>query len=325
MSNAHIGCSLFCFTSGFVKGTLVLEGCVRTAKRIGCEGYEFVATQMLPHYPFVTDEDVALFSRLTDKYGIAPYCYAANMDRGMRHDRDLTDDEMVAMAVRDIRNAARLGCKAMRQQWMMPPEAFIRLAPYAETYDIQVGIEIHNPAYPSCPEMLAYREVIERSGSRHLGFIPDFGCFATRPNKPHWDRALENGAQPALLEMASRMRYEDISQQEAVRRLREAGANDAVITATMGMYGFVQFRAAPDLEGLASILPYCIEFHGKLHHVSEDLQEASIPYDLIMPIIAQSGFEGFIMAEFENEGGYDEIEMTRRGVAMMKRYLEETK
>ena len=321
MGNVKIGALLFCFTAGYIKGDLDLEGCVRTAKELGCEGYEIVATQMLPHYPFLTDADLALIKSFTEKYGIAPHCYSANMDKGLRYDRDLTDDEMVAMALRDIRNAARLGCKAMRQQWMMPPRAFIRLAPYAETYDVKIGIEIHNPAYPSCPEMLDYLELIEASGTKHLGFIPDFGCFATRPNKPHWDRALANGAQPELLELARQMRYDDVPQPEAARRLQDAGANGAVMAAFAGIYGFVQFRAKPDLDGLKRILPYCVEFHGKVHYVSEELEEASIPYETVLPVIAQSGFDGYIMAEYENEGGYDEIEMTRRAIAMIRKNL----
>ena len=43
--------------------------------------------------------------------------------------------------------------------------------------------------------MMAYREAIEKSGSKYIGFVPDFGCFATKPNKPHWDEALKNGAE----------------------------------------------------------------------------------------------------------------------------------
>ena len=69
-------------------------------------------------------------------------------------------------------------------------------------------------------------------------------------------------------------------------------------------------------------MPYCFEMHGKCHYVSKELKEASIPYEEIIPVIAASDFEGFIMTEFEDEGGYDAIEQTTRHVAMVKRLLE---
>ena len=321
MGDVKVGATLFCFGQNFLRGDMNLEDCVRAAAEIGCDGYEIVATQMLPHYPFLTDDDVRMFEGFTAKYGIAPQCYAANMDRGMLPDRDLTNDEMVAMAIRDIKNAARLGCGTMREQYMMPPEAVVRLAPYAEQYNVRVGIEIHNPSSPTTPDILAYIEAFKTCGSAYLGLVPDFGCFATKPNKPHWDNALARGAQPELLEMAKQLRYEEVPQQEAFRQLAEAGANSAVMYAANGMYGFVQFRKNADIEGLKSILPYSFEFHGKCHYISEDLVEASIPYDEIVPVIAQSGWCGYIMAEFENEGDFDELEMTKRNVAMVKKLL----
>ncbi|HRV99358.1 MAG TPA: hypothetical protein P5201_12245, partial [Aminobacteriaceae bacterium] len=103
-------------------------------------------------------------------------------------------------------------------------------------------------------------------------------------------------------------------------KLAQAGANGAVMAAAAGMYGFVQFRKSADLEGLRDIIPYSFEFHGKCHYVGEDLVEASIPYERIVPVIAASDFEGYIMTEFENEGDYDEVEMTRRNIAMVKKY-----
>ena len=32
-----------------------LEDCIRTAKEMGAEGFEIVATQMVPSYPYISD------------------------------------------------------------------------------------------------------------------------------------------------------------------------------------------------------------------------------------------------------------------------------
>lgn len=324
MAKIKTGITLFSLGTPYLKGQLDLEGVIRTAAELGAEGYEIVAAQMIPSYPYVSDDFVDFIERCGQKYGIGPVCYGANMDRGMLKDRDLTEDEMVARAINDIACANKLGCKVMREQYLLSPEGLARLAPYAEAYDVRVGIEIHNPESPITPAILDYVKAIEATGSKYLGFIPDFGCFATKPNKPYWDRALAGGATEAQLQKCAELRYNDVPMDEAMALLgQEMAACPALIPALNSMYGFVQFRkdCKAELDGLKKIMPYCFEMHGKCHYVDEELKEASIPYEEIIPVIVDSGFEGYIVTEFEDEGGYDAIQQTRRHIAMVKKLL----
>lgn len=323
MSNIKLGITLYCFTNEYCTGKFTLEDCIRKAKEIGCEGYEIVATQMIPSYPYVSDEFLGEIKAMSQYYDIETVCYSANMDRGMRGDRNLTEDEMLQMAINDVKSANRLGCKVMREQFLLSPDALVKLAPYAEAYDVKVGIEIHNPETPNTPIMREYLEKIQASGSRYIGFVPDFGLFATAPNKPHWDEALAAGVPLEILEMAKQMRLDDVPLDEAVKKLGEAGATGPAFAALQGMYGFVQFRkdCKAEIEGLKEIMPYCFHMHGKFHYVSEDLREASIPYNEIMPVIAASDYEGYIVSEYEDHVSGQAEEMTRRHVAMMKKLL----
>lgn len=324
MANIKVGCTLFCFGTEYVKGEMSLEDCIRTAAQIGAEGYEIVATQMIPSYPYISDEFLGFINYCKEKYGIGPVCYAANMDRGMRKDRDLTEDEMLAMAINDLKSAHKLGCTIMRQQYLVSPDVMVKLAPYAEQYGVKVGIEIHNPETPNTPKIREYIDAFEKCGSKYIGFIPDFGCFATKPNKPQWDRALSQGASEEMLQMAADLRYNDVPIDEAMQKLKEAGATGPVFGCLQGMYGFVQFRkdCKEELEGLKKIMPYCFEMHGKFHYVGENLVEASIPYDEILEVIAESNFNGYIMTEYEDEGKYNGVEMTKRHIAMEKKILD---
>lgn len=68
-------------------------------------------------------------------------------------------------------------------------------------------------------------------------------------------------------------------------------------------------------------MPYCFHMHGKCHYVSEDLKEASIPYNEIMPVIQNSDFDGYIVTEYEDHNSGNAEIMTRRHVAMMKKLL----
>lgn len=325
MSKIKLGVTLFSFGTEYIKGEISLEDCIRQAAECGAEGYEIVATQMIPSYPYVNDEFLGFINACKAKYGIGPICYAANNDRGMRYDRDLTDDEMLAMAITDLQSAHKLGCKIMRVQFVLPPAVLGRLAYFAELYDIKVGLEIHNPETPSTPYIKENLEVIKQIGSKHIGFIPDFGCFATRPNKPHWDKAIANGVSEEHLKMVAQMRYDGAPLEEVQEALKKVGANPAIQEAVQGMYGFVQFNKEWDKEGLKNIMPYVFEFHGKFHaFIDKDGMdtEASIPYEEILPVIKDSGFEGFIMAEFEGEAPEGSYNMVKRYMKMVRRILE---
>lgn len=61
--------------------------------------------------------------------------------------------------------------------------------------------------------------------------------------------------------------------------------------------------------------------HGKFHYVDQQLREASIPYDEILSTLVDGGYQGYLMTEFEDEGGYDVIEQNTRHIAMVKQLL----
>ncbi|MBE5890690.1 MAG: xylose isomerase [Lachnospiraceae bacterium] len=321
MAKIKTGITLFSLGTPYLKGEMDLEELIKAAADMGAEGYEIVASQMIPSYPHVSDAFIEFVNRCKEKYGIGPICYGANMDRGMLKDRDLTEDEMVARAITDIISANRLGCKVMREQFLLSPSGLARIAPYAKAYDVKVGIEIHNPESPITPAIMEYRKVIEETKSNYIGFIPDFGCFATKPNKPYWDRALAAGATVEQLERCAQLRYDEVPMEEAMRIMEpEAQKCPALNEALNSMYGFVQFKkdCKAELEGLKEIMPYCFEMHGKFHYCDENNHEVSIPYEEIIPVINETDFEGYIVTEYEDEGGYDCIEQCSRQIKLVK-------
>ena len=64
MSKVKTGITLFSLGTPYLKGELDLEGVIRTAAELGAEGYEIVATQMIPSYPFVSDEFVEFIRQI---------------------------------------------------------------------------------------------------------------------------------------------------------------------------------------------------------------------------------------------------------------------
>ena len=320
-----LSATLFCYGTEYARFQYDFEECVKQAALAGAQGYEIVGTQMIPSYPNVSDEFLGMVNRLKAEYGIAPTSYGANNDKGMRPDRNLTDDEMLADAILDLKAAHRLGAKVMRVQYMMSPEAFGRLATYAELYDVRCGIEIHNPETPSSEVMQAYLDVIKKSGSKHIGFVPDFGFLAVEPNYPAWQKALEAGVKEEHLQLAAKLRREGATQDEAVRCVLEAGASPAILGVVAGMWGFVQFHDRKDLpdllKQLEDILPYSVECHCKFHYLDENCKEGSIPYEEIFELLKKSGYEGYLVCEYEDELYCGGTAYTRRMLEMEKRLL----
>jgi len=321
MSKVKLGITLYSYTKEYVSGEYTFEDCVRRCAELGIDGYEVVATQMIPSYPYISDDFIGLVNECSVKYGARPISYGANTDRGMRYDRDLTDDELVSTTIRDIRSANKLGCKIMRAQYLLSPENLIRIEPYAREHNVKVGIEIHNPETPSTPAVQTYINAIEKTGSPYIGLIPDFGCFANKPNVDSYEGALKRGANQELLDYAVSLKYDEVPMDVAVQLLKEKNADDEVMASFFTMYGFLQFSKNPDLEGLKRIMPYCIHFHGKFHYMKEDGNEMSIPYDQILPIIDEAGFDGYIVSEFEGHESGKAPEMVKKHIAMERRIL----
>lgn len=321
MTKIKLGITLYSFTKEYVSGEYSFEDCIKRCAEIGVDGYEIVATQMIPSYPYISEEFLGLVNKYAAEYGVRPISYGANTDRGMRFDRDLNDDELFVRTVQDIKSAHKLGCKVMRAQYLLSPANLVRIAPYAGEYNVKVGIEIHNPETPSSPMMLEYLEAIEKSGSRYIGFVPDFGCFADKPNVDSYYGALQRGADKEMLDFAVQLKYEDVPMQDAVKILRSKNADAEVMASFYNMYGFLSFSKNPDFEGLKRILPYCFHFHGKFHAMKEDGNEMSIPYDKILPIIDSSGFDGYIVSEFEGHMSGNAYDMTKKHIEMERRIL----
>ena len=71
-------------------------------------------------------------------------------------------------------------------------------------------------------------------------------------------------------------------------------------------------------------MPYAVHVHAKAHSFNEKGEEMNTPYDKLIPIIRESGFDGYISAEFE--GWWDGTDFDSRKIAethvkLIRRYL----
>lgn len=325
MSNMKLGVTTHSYVAEWVDDKCTLEDMFRHVADLGCDGMEIVETSMFPDYPYVSDQYAGLLRRYCNEYGVKLVAISANMDRGKRFDRNLTEDEMLANVIQDLQNANKLECPVLKTQFLISPKVMQRAAKYAEYYGVKLTIEIHNPETPTSPIMTEYYNAYEETGSDYLGFVPDFGMFADRPNKADMDRAIQNGANKEIVDLAIKLRYDGVSREEGRVILNEKKATPLELNLFESMYGFMQFSKTPDFDGLRKIMKYSPHMHGKFFDILDDGTEATIPYDKILKLLKEEDYDGYIVSEFEGQikPGKSSFDYVRRHIEMEKKILEQ--
>jgi hypothetical protein len=56
-----------------------------------------------------------------------------------------------------------------------------------------------------------------------------------------------------------------------------------------------------DPKDLARLVPYTYHVHAKFYEMTDDLREYSIPYEKVIPVLVQGGFNGYLSSEYEGE------------------------
>jgi sugar phosphate isomerase/epimerase len=80
-------------------------------------------------------------------------------------------------------------------------------------------------------------------------------------------------------------------------------------------------------EDIIPLLPYIYCCHAKLFHMSDDFKETQIPYERVLQIMIEHGWDGYLLSEYEGSDKYDqgyEVGQTlRKQHIMMKNILGE--
>ncbi len=296
-----LGVSLFSYSSEYYLKMLSLKDTLRKAKTAGAEGIEIVAAQMMPGFPYPAKAWLHQFRETCGELGLEPFCYSAHLDSGLRSDRWMTDAEKVESTVNDIRNAYEMGASAVRTQQTITPKLLYEVAPWAERYQIRVGVEIHPPHRLETEVWQEFLKVFKDLDTPYVGMVLDTGIYQEYPYDGWLGVYKEHGVTEeicdGLLEILGRR-----GTKEEARQFVEAHGGNA--------YGrelseelFSLYRPYEPDE-LAENMKYVTHFHTKFYHM-EHGEEKTIPYDRILEIIKSSGFKGYLISEYEGHYCYD--------------------
>lgn len=333
----QLGTTLYSFTRDFHGRKLPFADAVRRVGELGLgPGIEVVGFQSFRGWPHLGGEQIHEFRSLIDETGLTPSAIGANADAGIRRDRLLTADELVAYMEPQIIAAKQLGFPVVRVQYSLTPDDMERLLPLAERENVKLGIEIHAHHSPRHPLMVALRERYEKLDSPLLGFIPDWGSTMRSIPPSRIDAARKIGLSERYLARISEAWQtqhrkgpilddsELPAMYEAVYRIveeEEAGSTGQPFARnSIGLFGHA---AATDWELVA---PWTVHMHGKFYDIDDDGDEPSVPVRDILRVFLDAGYQGFISSEWEGwhwnleADGWD---MIARQQALERKVLDE--
>lgn len=319
MSDIKLGISLYSFSTEYIHEKLDFEGVLKKAKDMGYQGVELVAAQMVPGYPYPTDEWLAECKALLAKYELEPVCWSAYIDMGIRSDRDLTEEEIIQFTVNDLFYAKKAGFPLVRTQHAISPKIFKQMIPFCKELGVKLTIEMHHPHHPEVPVWKEYFDIMKNEGKGVLGFVPDFSIFQTMPHKLYLDQAISFGCRPEKL-----AEIVELHRQKADYSVVENGDYNEIEKHTAEeMFG--KFSAPAKIEQLKDIVDCAFYMHGKFYYLDNDDHDPCIPFEELVAEIKRLGYKGYIASEYEGhhfDETIDSEEQLRHFVALMTKNLE---
>ena len=336
MGKIKRGVSLYSYQQAQFFKELDLEGQIREVgtNLYGADGIELLDEMALRKYPNPPEEFYDQWFGWMEKYGTTPVTMDVFCDVLQFRDHVMSISECADRLKSDIRLAKRLGFKNVRTLATTPVEVMIEALPVAEELDIKLGKEIHAPIPINGQYVNEIVEYAQKTGTKHLGLVPDWGIFAFRPSEVTLDWYVRQGAKRESCDIVTELCMDnylgksnelndiDLSLYTAGnvesmfhRYLKHGDAPADLIPAFQKMqklvvdnvpnYTDIDFEvmgqalllSRTKAEDLKAILPQIVSIHGKFYNMSEIPGKPGTYQDIAID------YEGPI--KFLKENGYE--------------------
>jgi sugar phosphate isomerase/epimerase len=323
-----LGLTLYSASAEFRAGWFDFNGLLDRVAELGVgPGIEIVASQVLPTYPLVSDDFVAVWRAAFDRHGFDASSFGANLDMGRRRDRDMTPDEEFEFSELLFRGAKRLGFPLVRIQ-SAKPELLRRLMPVAEELGLKLAYEIHAPMGPNTPDILRVRDVYAELDSPLLGFVADFSATMRRMS-PTLLRAVQRGGlDDEALEQLQQIWAQDASGRERQEEFLDYLKNRNFDPGRLGSFAHLAFNmhGHVDPHDWTEIMPQILHVHAKFYDIDDSGNEPSIDYPELVRVFVEGGYRGYWSSEWEGHafaeiGEVDPLVLVRRQHDLIRRSM----
>ncbi len=345
------GVSLYSYQQAqFFKKMTWKDQIVEVHDNLKTDGIEIIDEQLIRNYPFPSDEFIYDWNNFIARYNMQPVTMDIYLDVHQFRDHVMNHREAAERLKNDIKLAARMGFKNVRPLCLVPIDVIEMALETAEKYDVRMGKEIHAPLpiKPGAKKQptkgmaaaLDFRmtdqiiELAQKTGSKHVGLVPDFGIFQHSPSQVAIDYAKRHTKNPDIidfiLEHSKEYEYDDLD-----TVLAEKFPGHDLDAGTIERMSLHESSARP--EDIIEVIPYIVSMHGKFYNMTEIpgrpgcYEDKAIDYETPMKYLRENGFDGYIDSEFEGQRdqqdiGYenlvDEVDQVRKHHEMLKRLSE---
>lgn len=325
MSTIKRGVSLYSYQEEYFLRKMKLEDCIKAVSDMGATGIEIIPEQMINEYPNLSDEFLEKWFGWMKKYGVTPTCADAFSEDLMFKNRVLSTDELVDLMERDLKVASQLGCYVIRVLCTTPMRVIEKSLPIAEKYGVKMGLEIHAPLDLSSPWFDPYQKLIDRTGSKWFGIIPDMGVFQTKPSIIHYERAIRDGANAKIVEYINQAYITKTAKAKVAADIEKMGAN----AFDFGWLNSVYRILYTDPQVLKKHKDYIFHIHAKFYNMLADNEDDCLDYEGVVSVLKEIGYDGYLSSEYEGNRTIqdafevDSVEQVSRQHEMFKRMLGE--
>ncbi len=296
--------SLYSLQYQFLRGDMDLEQCVDYVMSLGADGIELLPDQMLHGTPNPSEETLAEWDRIVDKYHPGLACDDVFLNTNLYLNRDLTKRECVDLIKQEIRLADRLGFRVIRLVSMTPAWILEPCLEEAEKHDVALCIEIHGGLGFGVPKTEEFLEEMMRLDSPYVGIVPDSSCFCRRPPRVVDDYCMEvMGTNPDLIKYVRDV-FEsgrDIFNIELHNGGRDPEMEKYIKNPESDQF-YAENAIGYENVPLSVMDPYADKirhFHFKLYEMTDEGIEYSMDYDEIIRYLHEHGYNGYVSTEYE--------------------------
>lgn len=315
---------------------------------LGADGIEIIDEAIIRDYPFPSEQFIFDWNNEMARYNMKAVTMDVYLDVHQFRDHVMNYAEAAERLKNDVKIAAKMGFENVRCLCLVPIEVIERALPTAEKYNVRIGKEIHAPLpikrRPTSKwqdPILDYRmaeqvmELADRTGSKNVGLVPDFGIFQHSPSKVSIEYQLRNTKNPEVIQYIIDHRT-DMELNEIMNNLNEKYPGHGLIPMFANMLALKESSAKP--EDLLEIIPYIVSIHGKFYEMTEiegeplHYEDKSIDYVNPIKFLKQGSYNGYINSEYEGQRYQqdmgiaclpNEVEEVRRHHEMLKRLIAE--
>jgi hypothetical protein len=342
------GVSLYSYQQAQFLKELDLEGQIHevTQHLDGADGIEMI-DEMSLRYPDPGEDFVGRWFDWMDRYGATPVTMDVCMDVLQFRDHVMSYEECGERLKHDVRLAKRLGFRNVRVLSTTPIEVMLLALPLAESLDIRLGKEIHQPMRLEGPQVQEILDAAERTGTQHLGIVPDFGIFQTRPSpvQLQWfgRRGASNQACDVAVELSGLVLRDEapfpVPDTSTAGNLRAAftrflGSGDCEPTLAPVFDGVRRFTAErvtdpqpidfsvvaealtlsrTSADSLRQLAGHVVNVHAKFNYMSEvpgrpgQYEDIAIDYPSALAALRDGGYQGYLNSEYEGQRYFQDL------------------